>query len=237
MANQGRSSLVWFALATVVFLLVAGCNGFWVNPTLTSIALSSNLGPTPTITAETGAPPTCPAGSVCTVQMLATGTFNDGSTGPITAFWSTSDKTIAAVDSSTGLVTGVAAGTATITASSGTISGQASVMVSLTGLQSIALNPAGTQTFSLSTGSVQFHATGTFAGGGTQDITDAVTWNSSDTTIATVSNSGSTSVPCATGSPASGGKGSVTFVKAGGPINITATSGLTTSPATALTIH
>ena len=223
MANQGRSSLVWFALATVVFLLVAGCNGFFVNATLTSIAVSSNLGPTPTIAAESGTPPTCPAGSVCTAQMLATGTFDDGTTGSVAAFWSTSDGTIAAVNSSTGLVTGVAAGTATITASSGTISGSTSVMVSLAGLQSITLNPSGPQTFSLSTGSVQFHAMGTFAGTGTQDITQTVTWTSSNNTVATVSNT-------------TGSKGLVTFLTTGNT-NITATSGTISSLPTALTIN
>ena len=185
MANQGRSSLVWFALAAVVFLLVAGCNGFWVNATLTSITLSSNLGPTPTIQAEIGTPPTCPAGSVCTVQMLATGTFNDGTTGPVTAFWSTSDATIAAINSSTGLVTGVATGTATITASSGTISGTASVTVALANLASITVNPTN-PTLSSATGFQLFTATGNLTGGGTVDLTSSVTWTSSNTAVATI---------------------------------------------------
>jgi uncharacterized protein YjdB len=215
MAKQGRLGLVWFALATVLLLLVTGCKGFFVDPSLTSIAVTPL---TPTIT-----PCPAPAGSVCTVQMTATGTFSDGSTSTVAASWSSSDTTIATVGSSTGLVSGVGAGTATITAAAGTVTGSTSVTVALSGLQSIVLNPAGSQSFSLGTGSHQFTATGNFSGGGSQDITNAVTWHSSDTTVATVSNT-------------TGSKGLVTFVKAGGPINITATSGSISSLATSLTV-
>jgi uncharacterized protein YjdB len=156
--------------------------------------------------------------------MVATGTFSDGSNSTIAASWSISpsDNSIASI-STGGLVSGVAAGAATVTATSGTVSGSTSVTVALANLQSIVLNPAGNQSFSLGLGSHQFSATGNFSVGGSQDITNAVTWNSSDTTVATVSNT-------------TGSKGLVTFVKAGGPINITATSGSISSPATALTI-
>ena len=77
----------------LLFALATGCKGFFVNPTLSTLT----VGPTtPHIQQGT------------TLQMAATGTYNDGSTKDLTrtAFWSTSDSTIASVNAS-GLVTGV----------------------------------------------------------------------------------------------------------------------------------
>jgi len=216
MANHGRSGLVWFALATVVFLLLAGCPGFFVNPTLTGITVTPL---TPTITP---CPP--PAGSVCTVQMVANGTFSDGSTSTIAASWSISpsDGSIATI-STGGLVSGVAPGPATVTASSGTVSGTTSVTVTLANLQSIQVTPTN-PTLSLAVGSVQFKATGTFSVGGQQDITNFVTWTSSDNTVALISNT-------------TGSKGLATFLKTG-TTNITATSGsIVSTPVDVLTIN
>ncbi len=65
-----------------------------------------------------------------TVQMTATVT--DENNNPVsgeTIIWSTSDVAIAAVDATTGLVTGVAAGTATITATNGTVTATGNVTV------------------------------------------------------------------------------------------------------------
>ncbi len=65
-----------------------------------------------------------------TVQLTATGTYSDGSTQNVTSFasWSSSATTIATVNS--GLLTGVSAGSVTVTASaSGVTSPAASVQV------------------------------------------------------------------------------------------------------------
>jgi Big-like domain-containing protein len=173
MANHGRSCLVWFALATVVFLLVAGCNGFFVNPTLTTITVGASNGSS-----------FVNVGS--TLQMVATGTFNDGSTGTVTATWSSSVIGIASVNGSTGLVTGVTPGTATITATSQGISGTAGITV-CGAITSITITPAG-QTFPQGTGTVQFTAKDQ----GGNDITSSVTWNSSNSAVATISNTSGT---------------------------------------------
>src|SRR5271169_581151 len=96
------------ALAALTMLALAvSCTGFFVNPTLTSIS----VGPvTPTI--ETGT-----TGN--TVQMTAFGTNNDGSTNthPSVA-WSITPNNpdSVATISNSGLVTSVAIGTATVTA-------------------------------------------------------------------------------------------------------------------------
>jgi len=86
MANHGRSSLLWFALATVVLLWVAGCSGFFVNATLTSILVSPSSA---TVSLAAGTKQ----------QFTATGIFSDGSTQVITTTvtWASSDSTVATI--------------------------------------------------------------------------------------------------------------------------------------------
>src|SRR6202008_1247699 len=91
-------------LASLAF--AASCTGFFVNPTLSSIA----VGPaSPTI--ETGSTDN-------TVQMTVFATNSDGSTSSNPSVtWTVTPTTVATV-SKTGLVTSVATGTATVTATS-----------------------------------------------------------------------------------------------------------------------
>src|SRR6202451_807600 len=104
------------AFATLfLFACGIGCSGFFVDPVLTSIA----VGPTATIN-QGG-----------TVQESAVGTYNDGSTSTLTNVqWSSDTQSVATV-ATTGLVTGVSPGEATITGASGTVSGTATVTVAL----------------------------------------------------------------------------------------------------------
>ena len=76
----------------------------------------------------TPADPSVPVGA--TQQFIATGTYSDGSSYDISTqvTWSSSDALVATVDSS-GLATAVAAGPATITATSGSISGNTTLTV------------------------------------------------------------------------------------------------------------
>ena len=165
MANHRRSGLVWFALATVVLLLVAGCKGFFVNPTLTTITVGASNGSS-----------FVNVGS--TLQMIATGTFNDGSTGTITATWSSSAANIASVNASTGVVLGVIPGTATVTATSSGINGTASVTV-CGAITAITISPLN-QTDALGAMTQQFTAKDQ----GGNDITSSVTWSSTNTGVA-----------------------------------------------------
>jgi hypothetical protein len=66
-----------------------------------------------------------------TLQFAATGTFSDGTTRDVTTSvnWATGNSTIATITSA-GLLTGVTAGTTTVTATSGTISNSTNVTVS-----------------------------------------------------------------------------------------------------------
>ena len=106
--------------ALFLLALAAGCRGFFVNPTLTSLAVS----PTSASLIEGH-----------TQQINATGTYDDGSTKDLTgsATWTTSDSTVATV-SKGGLVTAAATiasppGTATITATSGTLTATSTITV------------------------------------------------------------------------------------------------------------
>lgn len=127
-----------------------------------------------------------------TVQLKAVGTYTDNSTKDLTAdcTWSTSAANVATVSNaagSDGLVSGVAAGTASIVASLGSVADSASVRVTNATLFSIAITPAAA-TIAAGTDQ-QFTARGTFSDGSQQDITTLVNWTSTDTTVATIENS------------------------------------------------
>jgi hypothetical protein len=166
-----RKKKIRISLAFAGLLIAAfgvGCSGFFVNPTLTSVA----VGPQAAIQQSK------------TVQMNAVGTYDDGSTKNLTnVFWSSSDSTIASI-SDTGLVTGITPGDVTITGSSGTVSGTNTVTVTLSGLTAITVTPTNT-TITAGDGQI-FTATGT-ASGKQVDITDQVTWSVSNNLNNTVS--------------------------------------------------
>jgi hypothetical protein len=167
MRSAKRELQLLSALATLFLLALAvGCTGFFVNPTLTSVT----VGPTATIQQSK------------TVQMTATGTYNDGSTKTITSgvFWNSGTPTVATVGSTSGLVTGVSPGTSSITGSSGTFSGSATITVTITGLTAITVTPTNT---TIHVGTTQpFVATGTTPSGPVV-ITDSVTWTTSPSTV------------------------------------------------------
>lgn len=126
-------------------------------------------------------------------RFTATGTFSDASTHDLTEVvnWTTSDPSVASVSNAAGLegqVVTHAAGTATITATRGTVSANSNVTVSGATLTSIAVTPA---TPTLPVGLTQaFTATATYSDASTQDVTELVTWTSSAAAVATISNLG-----------------------------------------------
>ena len=166
------------SLLLVGVTLFVGCGG------------SSGSGPTPppttpTLTAITVTPanPAIALGTTQpTQQFAATGTYSDGSTKVLTstANWISSNPAVATVNT-TGLATGMTAGTTTISATSGTITGSTVLTVNPAPLVSIAVTPA-TATVAPS-GTQQYTAMGTYADGSTQNITLSVTWSASAGTI------------------------------------------------------
>jgi uncharacterized protein YjdB len=131
--------------------------------------------------------PTVAAGG--SEQLTATGIYSDNSTQLITTqvLWTSSDPTVAAV-TAVGTLTALKAGSVSVTATLGTVSGAGSVTVSAASLTSITVSPA---VFSIASGqSEQLSALGVYSNGTSQDVTSQVTWNSSNTPSATVSSSG-----------------------------------------------
>ena len=129
--------------------------------------------------------------SASQLLFTAKGTFSDGSTQDIsnTVAWSSSATNVASI-TSYGQVTGQSAGTATITAQQGTVSGSAALLVASSTLNSVQITPANA-TVAEQTGT-QFNAVGTFSDGSTQNLTGSVNWTSSPASVATVSNAPST---------------------------------------------
>jgi hypothetical protein len=188
--SSSRRKLQLVASFGVLLLIAAigvGCNGFFVDPILQTIT----VGPTG-------------VGILVnkTQQMTAIGTYDDGSqkniTGSSSTTWTTNDQTIATV-SPAGLVTGVGAGNATVTATNGVATGSASLTVSLNAISSIVVSPT-SQSVS-ATGGVPFCLVAT-ASPGPVDIStlNSTTWNFTNNAGGTaVSGIVKTNTGCATG--------------------------------------
>lgn len=201
------------AIAALLLLsvtgLIAGCGG--------GSGGSGGPPPAPQLAsiAVTPANPSVAKGS--TQQLTATGTYSDGSTKNLssTVTWSSGSPSVASI-SAAGLATGVAAGTAVITATDGSLSGKTNLTVPAPALVSIAVTPASASIVKGNT--QQYIATGTYADNSTQVITAQVTWKSSAPAVSTIS---------AVGLASGVGAGSA---------SITAVSGGITSPAVSLTV-
>ncbi|HLJ76566.1 MAG TPA: Ig-like domain-containing protein [Acidobacteriaceae bacterium] len=126
-----------------------------------------------------------------TEQFQLIGLFSDGvTTVDLTksARWQTSDFSAAVINRS-GLATGMAAGSVTITGSYGGLTPATTTLtVSNATLQSITVAPAA-QTVIIG-GLQPFTATGSFSDGSTQDLTLVCTWTSSTPTVAVVNQIG-----------------------------------------------
>ncbi len=142
-----------------------------------------------------------------TQQFTATGTFSDQSTRDLTdeVAWTSSDLTVATITSDVpgrvavpnivdggGLATTLKVGQTTITASyPGTqISGNTTLTVTNAELVSLAVRPVNP---SVAKGRGEpFAVTGTFTDNSTRDMTEEVTWSSSNEAVATISNEAGT---------------------------------------------
>lgn len=128
-----------------------------------------------------------------TQQFAAIGTYSDASTQNITSSvtWlssNTSTATISNAAENKGLATGVSPGLTTITATMGNVSGNTSLSVTNASLVSIVVSPPDAQIAQGTT--QQFTAVGVFSDASTQNVTNSVTWSSSNVATATISNNG-----------------------------------------------
>jgi trimeric autotransporter adhesin len=174
MRLSNKGALPRLVMKYAVFLVLigslSGCANFFVGPQLTSISIGP---PNPTVSVGH------------TQQMDAIGVYDDNSRRSITneSDWSGSDTTVVTVSSS-GLITGVSLGTATISAYDLGYSASATVTITDANLVSISVIPTSA---SINSGqSQQFTAIGLLQTGHTVDLTRSVTWSSSSTSVATI---------------------------------------------------
>jgi hypothetical protein len=157
---------------TLVFVLVVAlsigvsCKGFFVDPTVTSIAISPA---TPTIAATNN------SGAPNTQQFTAIASFSDNSPPAATpATWTSSaPTTVASINGTSGLATAIASGTATITATSTrspSISATTTLTIVPANVTSITVTPSNQST---TTGSTIFLKA---VDQSNNDISASVTW-------------------------------------------------------------
>ncbi len=178
-----------------------------------------------------------------TAQFTATGVVGHGSNHPSTTqditnsvTWTSSTPAVATISSS-GVATGVSAGTTTITATingyTGVLSAAASLTVSSSGggispgssVVSLAIIPS-TQSVAVPTQTAQFLAIGTTSTGATVNLTNSATWSSSSAQIATIG--ANTGLATAVGQ----GTATITALYASGGSTLTATAAFTVSAGT-----
>jgi len=238
------SQVSWSSSNTAVAAIsnVAGSEGLATGVDIGTVTVSASLfGVTGTtqlqVTAAvlvsiavTPASPSIAKGT--TQQLTATGTYSDSTTQDLTnqVSWSSSSTTVATISNSPGsqgLAFGAAVGSSTISATLGGTAGTTLLTVTPATLDSITITPVNP---TLPKGmKLQFTATGTYSDSTTQDLTTQVTWSSSATTVATVSNT-------------AGSRGLATAVDLGTTTiaatmsGVTATTLLTVTPATLTSI-
>jgi trimeric autotransporter adhesin len=177
-----RRGLNFYAtLGMVAFMLVSlvSCSGFFPSSsTITALSVS----------------PTGPfVKPQATQQFSATATFGNNTMGDATdkVTWTSSSTGVATI-STAGLATGVAVGTTTITAKSGSVSANTVLTVSNRTVTGIAVSPA-TATINFSFGGQTqqaFTAQATFDDGSGMNVTTLAGWTSSNTSVATINNNG-----------------------------------------------
>lgn len=134
--------------------------------------------------------PNLPAG--VTQQFTATATYSDGTSYDLTSqvAWSSSDPSVATINSS-GLATTIAPGTTTLSIVFVGVSGSTTLTVNSATLSALTVSPANPAITSIPVGvTEQFLATGAYSDGTSFNITNQVSWNSSDPSIGVISNNG-----------------------------------------------
>lgn len=176
-SKRSRLRIVGAFAALATLALAISCRGFFVSPTLTSLAIGpSNV-------------PLAPGQSY---QMVATGTFSDGSTETVTSqcLWTSSDESVATIGTNSGYVTAsptaTTVGTTTISASDGAITSTTTATVTVCPIVSdltITADPTSGPNGTV----VTLDATATIGGQPGQDVANIVTWNVGNTSVLSIS--------------------------------------------------
>ncbi|MCB0404620.1 MAG: Ig-like domain-containing protein [Bdellovibrionales bacterium] len=179
-SNSGSRGIVT-ASALGTAIITATVNGIGSNAAVVNVI-------PPVLGAITIQPTTVQLEVGHTLQLHAIASFSDGSTADVssTTAWSANNSRIQI--NSAGLLTGVTAGSATITASYQGFSATRAATVTQTVLQSLSLSPTNPTIDEGET--ISMVATGHYSDGSTANVTANTSWSSSSTAVATVANSG-----------------------------------------------
>ena len=154
-----------------------------------SITVGSVSGPT--VTSIAIAPAKATVAPKATLQYAATASMSDGTTSNVTATAArTSSSTGIASINSGGLATALTAGSTTIAAAVGKVTGSTTLTVSggAATIKSIVVTPARTTVAQRTT--LQFTATATWSDGSTSNVSSISTWGTSIPSVATVTSGG-----------------------------------------------
>lgn len=182
LALDSNTSGVFKALAVGSTVVTTEYAGYEVNTTITVTDAELTL-----ISITT---PTLSVGKGQKIQFTANGTFTDNSIVDMSSDvnWTSSDSTIGDIDTK-GLLTTLDLGSTQVSATiNNIISDVINVTVNPAVVVSIDITPSSAQILRLDT--VDFTANGTYSDGTTRDITNLVTWSSSDTSIVSISSWG-----------------------------------------------
>jgi uncharacterized protein YjdB len=164
--------------------ITASLNGVSATTKLTVVAATATV----KAIAISPASPSLAAGA--TQQLSLTATYSDGSSGALTTgvTWTSSNTLVATVNAQ-GLVTAIAVGTSTITASAAGLTASAALSVNAAKtLSTIVVAPAAP---SLVVGATQqFTATAHYSDNSTATVTSSVQWTSSSPSVATINAAG-----------------------------------------------
>lgn len=166
------SPKVWFIPFFLTLFMLSGCGGDDEDPRiLTDLQVTASNNP-------------IPAGLQS--KLTATAFYNDGGSHTVDATWESLDETKATVDTDTGLVTGLASGDVTITATTAEGSGTFLLTVTPATLDSIKLSPVSAE---VPLGiNVSYEAMGYFSDGSSHNINDHpdLVWTSTKEDVAVI---------------------------------------------------
>jgi hypothetical protein len=180
--NRAYGLIVKMLFSISFIMLVLSCGGGGGG------GAGAGTGPGVTLESITVTPSSPTIAKGASKQFTATGHYSDSTSNDITSqlTWTSSSSDIATMSATTpGLVISQNAGTATIKASAGNLSGTTTLTVVTPVLVAIAVTPANTLVGKGIT--KQLTATGTYTPALTQDITSQVTWTTSDPGIVSMS--------------------------------------------------
>jgi uncharacterized protein YjdB len=224
LVTWGSSSMATATIGTTGLVSAVAAGSTNISASLGAVSQSTALTVTsPSLVSIAVTPVGQTLGIGISQQYTATATYSDGSSSDLSSgvTWSSSATSVATVNSS-GLVTTIAAGSTTITATVGGLSDASTLTVVPAQLVSISVSPS---TQSIAAGTVQqFSAVGSFDDGSTQLLTSLV-WSSSSTSVATID---------ATGLATSVGTGVTTITATSG--SVSGTASLTVTAATLVSL-